>query len=160
MLVYASQCGQVPEAHKFLLGNPLFPILIPQMESWNQVLMFTLKAINTRTKINRDGELELEEGRVGDDMLSKWAAVKSFDPLKVSFALTETLQLATPSLLPLIRLLTSEVDVNKGLRRPLVHECLCWLRHHRHSSSGNPILSYAQSRDHEKAARRSRSSRC
>ena len=25
MLVYASQCGQVPEAHPFLLGNPLFP---------------------------------------------------------------------------------------------------------------------------------------
>lgn len=83
MLVYASQCGQVPEAHKFLLGNPLFPIIMPQMETWNQVLMFTLKAINSRTRISRDGELELEEGRVGDDMLSKWAAVKSFDPLKM-----------------------------------------------------------------------------
>ena len=84
MLVYASQCGQVPEAHKFLLGNPLFPILMPQMETWNQVLMFTLKAINSRTKIARDGELELDEDRVGNDMLSKWAAVKSFDPLKMS----------------------------------------------------------------------------
>lgn len=84
MLVYASQCGQIPEAHKFLLGNPLFPIIMPQMETWNQVLMFTLKAINSRTRISRDGELELEEGRVGDDMLSKWAAVKSFDPLKMS----------------------------------------------------------------------------
>jgi hypothetical protein len=29
MLLYASICGQVPEAHPFLLGNPLFPILIP-----------------------------------------------------------------------------------------------------------------------------------
>ena len=29
MLVYASQCGQVPEAHPFLLGNPIFPIIMP-----------------------------------------------------------------------------------------------------------------------------------
>lgn len=83
MLVYASQCGQVPEAHPFLLGNPLFPILLPQMESWNQTLMFTLKAINSRTRLSRNGELELE-GRVSDDMLSKWAAVKSADPLKMN----------------------------------------------------------------------------
>ena len=47
-------------------------------------MMFTLKAINMRTTISRDGELELEEGKVGNDMLSKWAAVKSFDPLKMS----------------------------------------------------------------------------
>lgn len=54
------------------------------METWNQVLNFTLKAINSRTTMARDGELELEEGRVGNDMLSKWAAVKSSDPLKMS----------------------------------------------------------------------------
>lgn len=84
MLLYASHCGQVPEAHPFLLGNPLFPIILPSMETWNQVLVFTLKAINGRTTISRDGELELEEGRVGNDMLSKWAAVKAFDPLKMS----------------------------------------------------------------------------
>jgi hypothetical protein len=29
MLLYASICGQIPEAHPFLLGNPLFPILFP-----------------------------------------------------------------------------------------------------------------------------------
>lgn len=57
---------------------------MPSMESWNQVVMFTLKAVNNRTKISRDGELELEEGRVGNDMLSKWAAVKAFDSLKMS----------------------------------------------------------------------------
>ena len=84
MLLYASHTGQVPEAHPFLLGNPLFPILIPAMETWNQVVMFTLKAINSRTKMTRNGELELEDGHVGDDMLSKWAAVKAFDPLKMS----------------------------------------------------------------------------
>ncbi|TKX20155.1 pisatin demethylase-like protein 4 [Elsinoe australis] len=84
MLIYASQCGQIPEAHPFLLGNPLFPLLIPAMETWNQVVTFTLKAINSRTTITRDGELELEQGSAGNDMLSKWAAVKSADPLKMS----------------------------------------------------------------------------
>ncbi|KAM0545029.1 hypothetical protein ACHAPJ_011539 [Fusarium lateritium] len=83
ILLYASLCGQVPEMHSLLLGNPLFPILIPSMESWNVVLTFTLKAINSRTSIQRDGELELTDG--GDkDMLSKWAAVKNKDPLKMS----------------------------------------------------------------------------
>jgi hypothetical protein len=85
MLSYAAICGQVPELHPFLLGNPLFPILLPQMEKWNQVLVFTLKALNSRTNIARDGELELVHSRASDsDMLSKFAAVKAFDPLKIS----------------------------------------------------------------------------
>jgi hypothetical protein len=85
MLSYAAMCGQVPELHPFLLGNPLFPILLPQMEKWNQVLVFTLKALNSRTKIARDGELELAHSQAADhDMLSRFAAVKSFDPLKMS----------------------------------------------------------------------------
>ena len=83
MLVYASQCGQVPEMHPLLLGNPLFPILIPSMETWNQVLNFTLKAINSRSSIKRDGELEAEKGEVGKDMLSRWGAVKQSDPFKM-----------------------------------------------------------------------------
>jgi hypothetical protein len=85
MLSYAAICGQVPELHPFLLGNPLFPILLPQMEKWNQVLVFTLKALNSRTNIARDGELELVHSRASDsDMLSRFAAVKTFDPLKMS----------------------------------------------------------------------------
>jgi cytochrome P450 len=83
ILLYASLCGQVPEAHPFLLGNPLFPIILPSMESWNAVLTFTLKAINSRTSIKRDGELELtDDGEKA--MLSRWAAVKNKDPLKMS----------------------------------------------------------------------------
>jgi cytochrome P450 len=83
ILLYASLCGQVPEMHPLLLGNPLFPILMPSMETWNAVLTFTLKAINSRTSIKRDGELELTDG--GEkDMLSRWAAVKNKDPLKMS----------------------------------------------------------------------------
>ena len=54
------------------------------METWNQTLVFTLNALNKRTKISRDGQLELEEIRVGTDMLSKWAAVKAFDPDKMN----------------------------------------------------------------------------
>lgn len=83
IIAYASICGQVPEMHPFLLGNPLFPILIPSMETWNAVLTFTLKAINSRTPMKRNGELELiDEG--GKDLLSRWAAVKNKDPLKMS----------------------------------------------------------------------------
>ena len=82
ILDYASLCGQVPEMHPFLLGNPLFPYIMPAMETWNAVLTFTLKAINSRTSMKRDGELELNDG--GEkDMLSRWAAVKSKDPLKM-----------------------------------------------------------------------------
>ncbi|KAK5056768.1 hypothetical protein LTR84_012300 [Exophiala bonariae] len=83
MLLYASLCGQVPEYHKFLLGNPLFSMLMPAMETWNQVLMFTLKAINGRASIKRDGEL-INADSEGRDMLSRWAYVKSSDPLKMS----------------------------------------------------------------------------
>jgi cytochrome P450 len=84
ILAYASLCGQVPEMHPLLLGNPLFPILYPAMESWNAVLTFTLKAINARTSIKRDGELELNDGATTKDMLSRWAAVKSKDPEKLT----------------------------------------------------------------------------
>ncbi|KAH7182257.1 cytochrome P450 oxidoreductase [Fusarium flagelliforme] len=83
IIAYSAICGQVPEMHPLLLGNPLFPYLIPSMENWNAVLTFTLKAINSRTPMKRDGELELtDEG--GKDLLSRWAAVKNKDPLKMS----------------------------------------------------------------------------
>lgn len=83
MLAYASLCGQVPEWHKLLLGNPLLAKLMPAMETWNQVLVFTLKAINGRASIKRDGEL-LNADVEGRDMLSRWAYVKSSDPDKMN----------------------------------------------------------------------------
>lgn len=83
MLAYAALCGQVPEYHQVLFGNPLFTFLMPAMETWNQVLLFTLKAINSRGLIKEDGELlNADEG--GRDMLSRWAHVKSSDPDKIS----------------------------------------------------------------------------
>ncbi|KIX03195.1 uncharacterized protein Z518_06747 [Rhinocladiella mackenziei CBS 650.93] len=83
MLTYAALCGQVPEYHKFLLGNPLFSLLMPAMETWNQVLVFTLKAINSQASIKRDGEL-INADSEGRDMLSRWAYVKSSDPDKMN----------------------------------------------------------------------------
>ncbi|KAE8408715.1 cytochrome P450 [Aspergillus pseudonomiae] len=87
MLIYALLCGQIPEAHNVLLGNPLFPILLPQMESWNQVVVFTLKAINRRASLQRDGDLdtnEIGEAIVGKDMMSRWLAIHNADPTRLS----------------------------------------------------------------------------
>lgn len=84
MLIYASLCGQVPEAHPLLLGNPLFPLFIPSMETWNQVLQFTLKAINSRAPLQHDGELEEGEKSSGKDMLSRWMAIHNLEPEKLS----------------------------------------------------------------------------
>jgi len=53
------------------------------METWNQVIVFTLKAINGRASIQQDGEL-INANLEGRDMLSRWAYVKSSDPLKMS----------------------------------------------------------------------------
>lgn len=83
MLAYAALCGQVPEWHPFLLGNPLFSALMPAMETFNQVLVFTLKVINGRASIKRDGEL-INADSGGKDMLSRWAYVNSSDPDKMS----------------------------------------------------------------------------
>ncbi|RDW79279.1 cytochrome P450 [Aspergillus mulundensis] len=84
ILAYASLIGQIPEAHKVLLGNPLFPILMPSMESWNQVLQFTLKQVNSRTSLSRDGELDKGDLEKGKDMLSRWMAIHVSDPEKMS----------------------------------------------------------------------------
>lgn len=83
MLSYATLCGQLPEAHPFLLGNPLLTKFAPAMETWNQTLVFTLKAMQSRSKIKRDEELDDVESH-GADMLSRWNSVKTSDPLKMS----------------------------------------------------------------------------
>lgn len=89
---YASQVGQVPIWHKFLMGNPLLPILLPSMEGWDKVLGFTLKAINAVTggdtvsgeKATKDDELDLGTLDRRGDMLSKWNALKLSEPDKIS----------------------------------------------------------------------------
>lgn len=92
--VYASLCGQLPEWHPFLLGNPLFPMLLPSMESWNSVLTFTLKAVNsimsalpTSAQLKRDGDLSPEALSALDakgDMLSRWSALRLSTPPKMT----------------------------------------------------------------------------
>ena len=78
---YSTQCGQVPYMHRLLLGNPLIPFIIPSVESWNQVLEFTLKAINAQGTLNRNGELTTTgKGKGGKDQLSKWVAARESDP--------------------------------------------------------------------------------
>ena len=85
ILGYASQCGQVPYTHKFLLGNPLIPYLLPSIESWDQVLNFTLKALNSRGTLNQKGETNTaEQGEKGKDQLSKWIAMKNLNPARLS----------------------------------------------------------------------------
>jgi cytochrome P450 len=82
ILVYASVCGQVPEMHSLLLGNPLIQLFMPSMESWNQVLQFTLKAVNSRSTIQEGDELgKVEDGK---DMLSRWMKTHTSDPQKLS----------------------------------------------------------------------------
>jgi cytochrome P450 len=84
ILAYASLCGQVPEMHKALLSNPLFLLLMPSMESWNQVLQFTLKVVNSRASLRRDGELEKSDLETDKDMLSRWMAIHYADPGRMS----------------------------------------------------------------------------
>ncbi|KAF9891576.1 hypothetical protein FE257_003587 [Aspergillus nanangensis] len=87
ILAYASLCGQIPDAHPFLLGNPLFPIFIPSMESWNSVLQFTLKAISSRLALGSDQHeptADRVEESLGKDMLSRWLALHQSDPDRLS----------------------------------------------------------------------------
>jgi cytochrome P450 len=74
--------------HRFLLGNPLFAILIPSMETWNQVVQFTLKAVNSaigeQGALKRDGELEAIALDCKGDMLSRWSAINLTNPEKMS----------------------------------------------------------------------------
>lgn len=86
MLVYASLCGQIPEMHPFLLGNPLFPILMPSMETWNKVLQFTLKTVNSRASLQEDGGIEKgeQDDAAGKDMLSRWMSIHKSDEKRMS----------------------------------------------------------------------------
>ena len=55
------------------------------MEKKNKILTFTLKAIDSRRTLDRNGELMvLEKGKVGKDQLSKWIAAKESDPTRFS----------------------------------------------------------------------------
>ncbi|KZL74867.1 cytochrome p450 oxidoreductase [Colletotrichum incanum] len=50
LLVYVSLIGQIPFAHKFLLGNPLIPKLFPSIEKTNKILQFSLTQVEERLR--------------------------------------------------------------------------------------------------------------
>lgn len=83
ILIYSSVCGQVPELHNVLLGNPLIPILLPGAEAWNQVLQFTLKAISLQAPLKENGEIGAEK-LDGKDMMARWMAIHQADPERFS----------------------------------------------------------------------------
>ncbi|KAI8962619.1 cytochrome P450 [Daldinia sp. FL1419] len=70
-VTYASQCGQVPEMHKFLLGNPIL-----QGGEMNQIVSFALKAVNNAAgrdvSLRKGGELDASDIKDKGDMLTKW----------------------------------------------------------------------------------------
>ncbi|KAA8909855.1 putative cytochrome P450 oxidoreductase [Sphaerosporella brunnea] len=79
VLVYASHCGQIPEAHPLLLGNPLFPVLIPAMETWNALK--TINEVREGLTLRRDGGLQIQEKLEGKkDMMSRLSRLKEEDP--------------------------------------------------------------------------------
>lgn len=82
---YGSRCGQIPIIHKFLFGNPLLPRLFPSLETYNSVLNFTLKALESRGNLKPgDKTLDLDEEGIGKDQLSRWCAINTKDPSKLS----------------------------------------------------------------------------
>ncbi|KAI1483449.1 cytochrome P450 [Daldinia eschscholtzii] len=74
VLEYISQCGQIPEMHKFLLGNPLLP-----GGSMNQIVDFALKAVNDVAgrdiALRKGGKINNSDIESKGDMLTKWYAI-------------------------------------------------------------------------------------
>jgi cytochrome P450 len=84
-LRYAAVIGQIPILHKLLLGNPLVTLLMPDMEKWDAILMFTLKAMGARTSLRKDGEIERKQAEArGVDILGRWLDTHEDDPGKLS----------------------------------------------------------------------------
>lgn len=101
VLAYNTITGQIPILHKFLLGFPGLARLIPvspplppylnkannsqQVESSNEVLNFTLRAIESKTFLSFDGKLLApDNAQKAKDMRSQWLSVPSSSPLKMN----------------------------------------------------------------------------
>ncbi|KAF7541770.1 hypothetical protein G7054_g255 [Neopestalotiopsis clavispora] len=74
ILVYVSLIGQVPLVHKFLLGNPLLPKLLPSIEKTNQVLQFSVQQVQER----------LRNPTPRKDILNQLLATHQKDPASLS----------------------------------------------------------------------------
>ncbi|KAJ5908872.1 Cytochrome P450 E-class group I [Penicillium taxi] len=84
ILIYAALCGQIPEVHYLLLGNPLISFFMPSMDKWDQVLQFTLKTMNSRSMSNLNGEKAEDKQNDGKDMLSRWMKIHKSNSEKLS----------------------------------------------------------------------------
>lgn len=65
----------------------MLPYLLPSMENWNEVLNFTIKAVNSvndSLSFKKNAELDPEALDAKGDMLSRWSAVKLSDPTKMN----------------------------------------------------------------------------
>ncbi|KAL2070498.1 hypothetical protein VTL71DRAFT_13524 [Oculimacula yallundae] len=83
-LTYNAIIGQIPLAHKFLLGIPGLAYILPQVETMNTILNFTLKAIKSRSSSPTNVDIKANTSKMGKDMLSRWTSVPTNDPLKMS----------------------------------------------------------------------------
>ncbi|KAK3679723.1 hypothetical protein LTR78_000099 [Recurvomyces mirabilis] len=84
MMIYFACCGQIPFLHSLLLGNPLLPYLIPQIETVNSAVVFAKKALDRRLKSSSAHGIHTDEHGMRDDMLSRWTAMKAQDSEKMN----------------------------------------------------------------------------
>ncbi|KAK7531523.1 putative cytochrome P450 oxidoreductase [Phyllosticta citribraziliensis] len=88
LLAYSAQVGQLPEWHHALLGNPLLRILLPSMETWNEITNFTLRAIDSVNSLVGSKTTTKEQKReflsARTDMLSRWTAIELTSPEKIN----------------------------------------------------------------------------
>lgn len=70
-MAYASTIGQIPWLHYLLAGNPLLPIVFPNIEEFNPAVMFAGKAL----KDVQDQVLDNAEEADHDDFLTRFRKV-------------------------------------------------------------------------------------
>ncbi|KAK8171874.1 putative cytochrome P450 pisatin demethylase [Phyllosticta citrichinensis] len=88
LLAYSAQVGQLPEWHHVLLGNPLLRILLPSMETWNEITNFTLRAMDSVNSLVSNKTTTKEQKRAflsaRTDMLSRWTATELTFPENIN----------------------------------------------------------------------------
>ncbi|KFX94972.1 hypothetical protein V490_04061 [Pseudogymnoascus sp. VKM F-3557] len=89
LLAYLSVIGQAPWLHRFLLGNPILPHVLP-IESSNEVQNFAIKMINKRKSPSSTKEPHR-------DILARLLEVSEKDPSKLTFE--EIIALTTTNLI-------------------------------------------------------------
>ncbi|KAG4429800.1 hypothetical protein IFR05_014722, partial [Cadophora sp. M221] len=86
MTTYNTLVGQIPLAHKFLLGIPGLAYIFPQIETMNTILNFTLKAINSSSHSSQEPnkDQQVQDPKIRKDMLWRWTSLPPTHPLKMT----------------------------------------------------------------------------